>query len=126
VTVETVAIVYDILGVEGQFSDGVLHGRADILWRHTSGQVAIWLMDGGRFLGDVYPAQIPTTWRIEGLLRDARSAPRTDERDRRTKTEHGQAVLRPFFAHRRAQRPRRVSQPLTRPFARVPRQLTAL
>jgi hypothetical protein len=47
-------------------------GRADLLWRHTNGQVAIWLLDGARFLGDVYPRRVGTSWKIEGLLRDAR------------------------------------------------------
>src|SRR5262249_17849682 len=30
-------------------------GRDDILWRHTNGQLGIWLMNGVRFVGDVYP-----------------------------------------------------------------------
>jgi hypothetical protein len=29
-------------------------------------------MDGGRFLGDAYPRRVGTSWKIEGLLRDAR------------------------------------------------------
>jgi hypothetical protein len=47
-------------------------GRTDLLWRHTNGQPAIWLMDGGRFVGDVYPRRVGTSWKIEGLFRDAR------------------------------------------------------
>jgi hypothetical protein len=47
-------------------------GRADILWRRGT-QVAIWMMNGGTFLGDVSsPHQVATTWQIQGLLRDAR------------------------------------------------------
>jgi hypothetical protein len=42
--------------------------RADILWRHANGQLSLWLMDGGRFLGDVYPRLVDNAWQIEGVL----------------------------------------------------------
>jgi Trypsin len=45
-------------------------GRDDILWRQSNGQVAIWLMDGVRFVGDVYPRWVDTTWQIKGLLHE--------------------------------------------------------
>ena len=47
-------------------------GRADIYWRHTSGQTAIWFMAGARFLGDVASRPAPDTLRFDGVLRDAR------------------------------------------------------
>ena len=46
--------------------------RVDILWRHSNGQVAIWLMDGARFVGDVYPRWVDTAWQMQGLLPAAR------------------------------------------------------
>jgi hypothetical protein len=44
-------------------------GRADILWRHTNGQVAIWNMAGGLRIGEGYPGgQDPARiWSIQGL-----------------------------------------------------------
>jgi hypothetical protein len=63
-----VDLAWTIQGV-GDFNED---GRADILWRQTGGQVAVWLMDGGRFVGDVYPPKVDNGWRIQGLLRDAR------------------------------------------------------
>ncbi len=44
-------------------------GRDDILWRESGGQLAIWLVDGVRFVGDLYPQWVDTGWKIEGLLR---------------------------------------------------------
>jgi hypothetical protein len=43
-------------------------GRADILWRHDTGQVAIWLMSGAHFVGDVYPRVVDTAWQVKGTL----------------------------------------------------------
>jgi hypothetical protein len=44
--------------------------RADILWRNNSGQLSLWLMDGGRFVGDVYPRLVDNSWQIAGVLAD--------------------------------------------------------
>jgi hypothetical protein len=46
-----VDLAWQINGVDD--FDGDRH--ADILWRHTDGQVAIWYMSGGRRIGDGYP-----------------------------------------------------------------------
>ena len=43
-------------------------GRADILWRHDTGQLAIWLMSGAQFVGDVYPRAVDTAWQVKGTL----------------------------------------------------------
>jgi hypothetical protein len=43
-------------------------GRDDILWRHTNGSLAIWLVLGARFNGDLYPPPVDTNWQIRGLL----------------------------------------------------------
>ncbi|WP_437811126.1 FG-GAP-like repeat-containing protein [Sorangium sp. So ce1078] len=45
--------------------------RDDIVWRNTNGQVAIWLMHGAHFVGDLYPRQVDNSWAIKGLLHDA-------------------------------------------------------
>jgi hypothetical protein len=45
-------------------------GHDDILWRHSNGQVAIWLMDGAHFIGDVYPRRVERAWQIKGLLHE--------------------------------------------------------
>jgi hypothetical protein len=42
--------------------------RADILWRHSDGQVAVWFMAGARFLGDSYPRMVDQSWRIKAVL----------------------------------------------------------
>ncbi|MBB5867576.1 hypothetical protein F4553_000955 [Allocatelliglobosispora scoriae] len=42
--------------------------RADFVWRHTSGQVAVWFLNGGQFLGEAYPASLGTDQRLEALL----------------------------------------------------------
>lgn len=46
-------------------------GRDDILWRHHDGTLAIWLLDGIRFVGDLYPPAADTSWEIEALLSPA-------------------------------------------------------
>jgi hypothetical protein len=63
---------YDLWGKIQGIGDFDENGRADVLWRHKSGQVGIWLMDGGRFVADVYPQKVANGWRIQGLVRDAR------------------------------------------------------
>jgi len=45
-------------------------GRDDILWRGSNGQPSLWIADGARFLGDVYPPWIDNSWQIKGLLHD--------------------------------------------------------
>jgi hypothetical protein len=45
--------------------------RDDILWRHTNGQVGIWLMNGVHFVGDAYPGSPDSGWQIKGLLKDS-------------------------------------------------------
>jgi hypothetical protein len=32
--------------------------------------LSLWLMDGGRLLGDVYPPQVDNGWKIFGVLTD--------------------------------------------------------
>ncbi len=41
-------------------------GRSDILWRDTSGDVAIWLMSGAQRLLGAIVADVPTSWAIAG------------------------------------------------------------
>jgi hypothetical protein len=41
-------------------------GKSDILWRDTSGNVAMWLMNGGAVSSGVSVATVPTTWSIVG------------------------------------------------------------
>jgi hypothetical protein len=42
-------------------------GKADILWRHTSGTVAMWLMNGASITSNLGVATIPTDWTIVGV-----------------------------------------------------------
>jgi hypothetical protein len=63
-----VDLAWQIQGV----SDFDLDGRSDILWRSNEGQVALWIMNGAQFLGDMYPRQMPNSWQIEVLARDSR------------------------------------------------------
>jgi hypothetical protein len=42
--------------------------RADILWRRSDGQVAVWFMTGARFLGDGYPRNVDLSWQIKAVL----------------------------------------------------------
>jgi hypothetical protein len=41
-------------------------GRADLLWRHTAGEMAIWLMNGGQSVGGGGVATVDPTWQIVG------------------------------------------------------------
>ena len=43
-------------------------GRADILWRHSDGRLAIWFMAGGRFLNDASPRTVDPSWQIKGVF----------------------------------------------------------
>src|SRR5207247_1100615 len=42
-------------------------GRADILWRHASGAVAIWLLDGTAVIGSAILGVIGADWSIVGV-----------------------------------------------------------
>ena len=39
-------------------------GKSDILWRDTSGNTAIWLMNGGQVSSSGGLGNVPTTWSI--------------------------------------------------------------
>jgi hypothetical protein len=41
-------------------------GMSDILWRDTSGDVVMWLMNGGTIASSVFVGNLPTTWSIAG------------------------------------------------------------
>jgi hypothetical protein len=41
-------------------------GKADILWRHSSGLVYVWLMDGTTIIGEGSPASMGTDWTSRG------------------------------------------------------------
>jgi hypothetical protein len=41
-------------------------GKADILWRHSGGDVAIWLMDGPTLISGPDIANVDTSWQIVG------------------------------------------------------------
>jgi hypothetical protein len=42
-------------------------GRADIVWRHTSGAAFVWLMNGTALLGSGSLGTIGTEWTIAGI-----------------------------------------------------------
>ena len=42
-------------------------GMPDILWRHTSGFIHIWFMDGGTIVGTGTPATVTSDWSIQGV-----------------------------------------------------------
>ncbi len=42
-------------------------GKADILWRHTSGALAVWLMNGITFASGGSPGSVPVDWTIAGV-----------------------------------------------------------
>jgi hypothetical protein len=53
----------DILSQRGPVRCGPFgDGKADILWRHSSGQVAIWLMEGATVL----PGTVTADWSVAG------------------------------------------------------------
>ena len=45
-------------------------GKGDILWRDTSGNTAIWLMNGTMILGAPFVGVVSTDWTIQGLNAD--------------------------------------------------------
>jgi hypothetical protein len=42
-------------------------GKADVLWRHDSGTVAMWLLNGTSVIGSGAPATVSTQWTIVGV-----------------------------------------------------------
>ncbi len=42
-------------------------GTNDILWRDTSGHIAIWFIRDGQFLGELYPPSLSSGWFIRGV-----------------------------------------------------------
>jgi hypothetical protein len=42
-------------------------GRADLFWRHSSGLVSVWLLDGFNLIGSGSPGTAPTEWTIVGV-----------------------------------------------------------
>jgi hypothetical protein len=56
-------IIQATAGVSSDF-DGNL--KADILWRHAGGTVAVWLMNGVNFAGAGTTGHLPTDWTIVG------------------------------------------------------------
>ncbi len=42
-------------------------GKADIVWRNSSGVVAIWLMNGTAIGSSGFPAGVPVAWQIAGV-----------------------------------------------------------
>jgi len=53
-----------VLGVNRDFNGD---GKADILWRHSSGAVYIWLMDGASVIGQGSPGSVGTDWTVEAV-----------------------------------------------------------
>lgn len=47
-------------------------GRADILWRSTSGPTSVWFMAGGTFRGDAWSSPVPAEWELKGVVRGPR------------------------------------------------------
>ena len=63
-----VHVSWQVVGV-GDFNHD---RRDDILWRHSDGQVGIWLMNGAEFVRDLSPRWVDNAWQIKGLLHDVR------------------------------------------------------
>jgi len=63
VSPDTVGPDWTIQGVADFNGDG----KADILWRHTSGLVAIWLMDGLTVIDAAFPGTVGLDWTIQGV-----------------------------------------------------------
>jgi len=43
-------------------------GRDDVLWRHKEGHVAVWLVQGSRFNGELYPPFLDPSWKAKTTL----------------------------------------------------------
>lgn len=57
---------WQVAGI-GDFDGG---GRSDILWRHTSGKLAIWYIDGASFVREANLGVLPSAWQVKGVLRE--------------------------------------------------------
>ncbi|MET0552215.1 MAG: FG-GAP-like repeat-containing protein [Vicinamibacteria bacterium] len=57
-------LAWQVQGVGDFNSDG----RSDIVWRHSGGQVALWFLDGGTFVGEAYPGSMQSSWALKGLM----------------------------------------------------------
>jgi hypothetical protein len=53
-------------------TDANSDGYADILWRNGDGQVAVWLLEAGRFVSAAYPRPLDASWQIQAVAADAR------------------------------------------------------
>ena len=42
-------------------------GKADVLWRHTSGTVAVWLLNGSTIIGSGVPGSVSPGWTVAGV-----------------------------------------------------------
>ena len=42
------------------------NGKSDMLWRDNTGNVALWLMNGGQVASNVLVSNVPTSWSIVG------------------------------------------------------------
>jgi hypothetical protein len=40
-------------------------GKADILWRHTSGTLSEWLLDGTTMTGSALVGSVPNSWHVQ-------------------------------------------------------------
>jgi hypothetical protein len=63
VSLGVVPPVWTVAGVADFDGDG----KADLLWRDTSGNVVIWLMNGGTVAGSVSLGNVPLVWTIAGV-----------------------------------------------------------
>ena len=69
------ALTHNFNGATGQLQTGAaiqvplvagFDGNSDILWRDTSGNVGLWLMNGASIQSTAVVASVPTTWSIVG------------------------------------------------------------
>jgi hypothetical protein len=45
-------------------------GRDDILWRQSTGQIAVWIMEGARVVADLYPSTVDSIWQSRAIVHD--------------------------------------------------------
>jgi hypothetical protein len=59
---------YEISGVgrQGMLNDFDGDGKSDVLWRHSSGAVAVWLMNGYSIRQNQSPATVDSSYQIKG------------------------------------------------------------
>ena len=58
---------YVVVAGTGDFNGD---GMSDILWHDTSGNTAIWLMNGGTVSSNLFISNVPTVWSIQGAGAD--------------------------------------------------------